>query len=62
MRGRLNTLGALRAVVEGRKVPPCKWAALQRLSFIVVRGHGRERGPRLTDAGREALAEAEARA
>ena len=59
MRRYLDTLGALRVVAEGRKVPPNKYGALQRASLIRVRGCGGDRHPVLTEAGRKALADDE---
>ena len=52
----LDTRGALRAIAEGRLVPPSKYAALQRAALIRVRGHGNGSRAELTEAGRERLA------
>ena len=56
MREHLDTDAALRALAEGRFVPPAKYAALQRAALIRVRGHGHNSRPELTDAGRQRLA------
>ena len=56
---RLDTLGALRLIAEGRLVPPAKYAALQRRALIRVRGHGAGAKPEISDAGRDLLLRSE---
>lgn len=51
----ITTLDALRAIAEGRKAPPTKYAALQRAALIRVIGHGPRSKPVITDAGKAAL-------
>ena len=57
MRDHLDTLGALRAVAEGVKVPREKYHALERAALIRVRRRNDvARDAELTEAGRERLA------
>ncbi|UMY19089.1 hypothetical protein MMB17_07265 [Methylobacterium organophilum] len=53
----LDTVEALGRLAAGRFVPAQKYAALQRLGFIRVRGHGPGSKPSLTEAGRQKLAD-----
>ncbi len=57
MGGHLDTLAALRLIAEGQRVPPRKYAALQRRALIRVRGHGPGAKPELSEAGRDLLSQ-----
>ncbi|MBB5765653.1 hypothetical protein ABEV34_19295 [Methylorubrum rhodesianum] len=55
----IDTIGALRLIAEGRRVPAGKYAALQRLALIRVRGHGCGSKVLISDAGRDLLQRSE---